>query len=169
MINTIKKSKGFTLVELLLVMIIIGILAGMVMVTTGSATDKAEATKVISDLRTIKSDCVLFYADHDRWPVAAEDAKKVIPAGYSSSQATASGIKYSYELKTDSATGNISVIATRVADEKDVIGVEKQLAKMAGKVGLTTDGKPVDEDATNLYKNGATFGLSVVFRDTDTH
>ena len=36
-----RKNKAFTLVELLIVIIIIGILAGMMMLSTGSATDKA--------------------------------------------------------------------------------------------------------------------------------
>lgn len=64
----LKKSKGFTLVELLIVIIIIGILAGMMMLATGSATDKAEATKVVSNLRNIKAGCVMYYADHNAWP-----------------------------------------------------------------------------------------------------
>lgn len=64
----LKKSKGFTLVELLIVIIIIGILAGMMMLSTGSATDKAEATKIVANLRNIKSACLLYYADNGEWP-----------------------------------------------------------------------------------------------------
>ncbi|MDR1515180.1 MAG: prepilin-type N-terminal cleavage/methylation domain-containing protein [Synergistaceae bacterium] len=62
------RKSGFTLVELLIVTVIIGILAGMMMLMMGSATDGAEATKLINDLRLVKSASLLYYADNDKWP-----------------------------------------------------------------------------------------------------
>jgi len=64
----LKKSKGFTLVELLIVIIIIGILAGMMMLSTGGATAKAEATKLASDMRNMKAAGIMVYADTYAWP-----------------------------------------------------------------------------------------------------
>ena len=64
-----KKSKGFTLVELLIVIIIIGILAGMMMLSTGGATAKAEATKILAEMRNIKAAAIMYYADNGEWPV----------------------------------------------------------------------------------------------------
>lgn len=65
-----KKSKGFTLVELLIVIIIIGILAGMMMLSTGGATAKAEATKIVSDMRNLKAAAIMVYAEDMEWPTA---------------------------------------------------------------------------------------------------
>jgi prepilin-type N-terminal cleavage/methylation domain-containing protein len=59
---------GFTLVELLMVTVIIGILVGMMMMTLGSAMDGAEASKIINDLRLLKSASLLYFFDYGDWP-----------------------------------------------------------------------------------------------------
>ena len=66
-IRKYRKSKGFTLVELLIVIIIIGILAGMMMLAAGAATDKAEATKIVANMRNIKAAAIMYYSDYNTW------------------------------------------------------------------------------------------------------
>jgi general secretion pathway protein G len=62
------RNGGFTLVELLIVIIIIAILAGMMLLSTGAATDTAEAAKIINDLRNLKGAALLYYVDHMEYP-----------------------------------------------------------------------------------------------------
>ncbi len=69
-LTNLKKRSGSTLVELLIVIIIIGILAGAMLLVAGSGTDSAEATKIISDLRSLKSAALLYYADNPSNPDA---------------------------------------------------------------------------------------------------
>lgn len=62
------KKKGFTLVEVLIVIVIIGVLSGLLVTSAVGAIDKAEATKIVSDLKNIQSASVLYFADSSRWP-----------------------------------------------------------------------------------------------------
>jgi len=57
------KRQGFTLVELLIVIIVIGILAGGMMLASGSATDSAKASTLISELRNAKAAGIMFLGD----------------------------------------------------------------------------------------------------------
>ena len=66
-----EKRKGFTLVELLIVIIIIGDLASSMLLVVGNAEDKAEATVIVSDMRSMKSAVTLFKLKEGRWPVLA--------------------------------------------------------------------------------------------------
>jgi len=59
-----KLRKGFTLVELLIVIVIIGILAGAMMLASGAATASAEASNVVSNLRSLQSASLMLFADH---------------------------------------------------------------------------------------------------------
>ena len=68
------KAKGFTLVELLVVIVIIGVLAGMLVMSSGSATDKADFAREIANLRMQKAAVLMYYADNGYWP-PMEDGK----------------------------------------------------------------------------------------------
>lgn len=60
------------MVELLIVMVIIGILAGTMMLTMGGGKGKAEATRIVSDLRNLKAAAIMYYTDNSEWPGGTE-------------------------------------------------------------------------------------------------
>lgn len=70
-----EKNKGFTLVELLVVIIVISILAGIYMLSTSKTAAKANATRIISDIRSLKSATLIYYADNGEWPRGNEETK----------------------------------------------------------------------------------------------
>jgi len=59
-----KNQKGFTLVELLVVVVILGILATLAVQTLGDRTKDAEIAKAKADLRTVLSAIELYKLDN---------------------------------------------------------------------------------------------------------
>ena len=71
-----KRRGGFTLVEMLIVIIVIGVLAGLMMISAGSATDNASKTRCIADRRQIKSALNLYRAEHGSYDGFGEEQLK---------------------------------------------------------------------------------------------
>ena len=70
--------KGFTLVELLVVVAIIGILAAIAVPKFANANNSAKVAKIQADLRTIDSASAIYNAKEGAYPTAAQiiDATK---------------------------------------------------------------------------------------------
>ena len=73
-----KSREGFTLVELLIVIVVIGILTAIMMLSSTEAVTSAKASNIVSNLRNIKTATLAYYADHmDKF---ATDTTKNPPA-----------------------------------------------------------------------------------------
>lgn len=67
------KQKGFTIVELLIVVVVIGILAAIVIVAYNGVTNNANDSSVQSDLSKIGKKIQGFYSTYGRWPQGTTD------------------------------------------------------------------------------------------------
>ena len=63
-----KTHKGFTLIEILVVVIILAILAAMIIPQFSSATESARASMLMDDLRVMRSQLEVFKAQHQGIP-----------------------------------------------------------------------------------------------------
>ena len=65
MVRRSKSPRGFTLVELLVVIGIIGLLMSVLMPTLARTKEKARQVKCMSNIRQISQACVMFATDHN--------------------------------------------------------------------------------------------------------
>ena len=63
-----KREDGFTLVELMVVIVIIGLLATVVVINVAPATDKAAATKVQADIATLEQGVEMYRLNRMNYP-----------------------------------------------------------------------------------------------------
>ena len=79
----IKRSEqGFSLVELMVVIVIIGLLATIVIVNVMPAADRAAVTKARADISNLEQAVELYRLDHNRYPTADEGLEALIAGRY---------------------------------------------------------------------------------------
>ena len=144
--------KGFTLIELLIVMTIIGILSGALMLTMGSSTDKAEATRIVTDLNSLRLAAGLYYADN-AGTALSPDIERL--KNYVTAPEKLSGDLY--EFKEGENTGQWFVGCNLAAQPQ---GVRDSLKKMAANNGLRNSVTSSDSDTYN----GGTSGVYIRVR-----
>ena len=111
-----KKQEGFTLIEIMVVILILGLLATLVVQSLRGATDKAKRTKAMADIAELKTALDRYYIDIGSYPSSDQGLNALVtPPGQGSAlkrpqpiRATSSGF-----LTTPGAT-RTSIRATAI-------------------------------------------------------
>ncbi len=116
-----QKRKGFTLVELIIVVVIIGILIGIGTMLYSKVTTDAAANTALSNLKTMESAIVVYQTEHSgAFPAAADDAtaapnftggKNIVTLVSEDCWKKPADFTYTYTLSTDGNTATIKVTA----------------------------------------------------------
>jgi general secretion pathway protein G len=77
-----KGEEGFSLVELMVVIVIIGLLATIVIINVMPAADRAAVTKARADIATLEQAIELYRLDHLRYPTSDEGLQSLIAGRY---------------------------------------------------------------------------------------
>lgn len=120
-----KNKKGFTLVELLVVIAIIGVLAVVAVPALFSNINKAKVASVESDYSSVKSAALSYYADENKLPQTADKLDAI--ASYMETVPTKADVGGAYEfVKTNDK------LALKI---KDASLTEAQTEKLLSDIG----------------------------------
>ena len=75
-------ERGFTLVELMVVIVILGLLATVVIINVMPAADRAAMTKARADIATIEQAIDMYRLDHLRYPTEQEGLQALVAGNY---------------------------------------------------------------------------------------
>lgn len=81
-------NHGFTIVELLVVIVVIGVLASIVTVAYGSVTQRARDTERLSEIASIEKALELYYTDNGGYPKCGSTGPNLSPYTLTDSIAT---------------------------------------------------------------------------------
>lgn len=120
-----QRRAGFTIIELLVVFVVLGILAGIAVPKVRTATSKAEAARVVSDARSVALAVEGYRHDQDElpgsagWGVTPPELVSYLPTGMVFSYKD-----LDYRLVTQAKQGE-SYLEVRYS-KKDLIGMALQ-------------------------------------------
>ncbi len=116
-------QKGFTLVEILIVVIILGILAAIVVPQFTEASDDAKQSAMATNLQTLRSQIELYYIKEGGYPTTLcgdlvdNGYLRVFPPNPLATVADDAATDAAYGWTYDSATGEVSATVEEEEEE----------------------------------------------------
>jgi prepilin-type N-terminal cleavage/methylation domain-containing protein len=115
MVSLKNKSKGFTIVELLIVIVVIGILATLVIVTFTGIQQKARDSKRKTDLGAIQASLESYYSSNNTYPTLTDFNDTTASTGWITTNMKGFDTNSLYDPKLPTASAN-PLVATTTAN-----------------------------------------------------
>lgn len=78
--QTLRRQRGFTLMELMVVIVILGILASLVVPNLMGNKDRADRQKAISDIAALENALDMYKLDNHRYPTTEQGMEALVEA-----------------------------------------------------------------------------------------
>jgi general secretion pathway protein G len=103
--NARQNQDGFTLVELLIVIVILGILAGIVVFAVNGITDRGIDSSCKADIQTVQVAAEAYYAQNNKW---ADDITALVTAKLLQKAPASADYFITYDGALKGNTGNVT-------------------------------------------------------------
>jgi prepilin-type N-terminal cleavage/methylation domain-containing protein len=135
-----KKQTAFTIVELLVVIVIIGILAAITIVSYTGISQKATASSLQSDLSSAKKQLALYYIDHSAYPDSISGNNCPIPDNIKYCLKPSPGNTFTYAPTAASSPQSFSLFASKNSTIYNISNNTSPISAYATGGTVTTDG-----------------------------
>ena len=147
------KQKGFTIVELLIVVVVIAILAAITIVSYNGITNRANDATVQSDLSSMNKKIQLFYVDKDVYPANVTELASLGLDAANGAYAIAPNVAVNLAYCTSGSAKNFALFAMSKSGNRYMV-------KDGGSVVPDTTGTTWNSTTTPLTAQCAAVGLA---------
>lgn len=150
-----RKTTGFTIVELLIVVVVIGILAAIVIVAYNGITNSARASAIQSDLASAKKRIELYKVENGTYPTSTTQLSVAnIKASKSVYDTTQNNFYYCYNTVTDEFAIGARTVSSTAAYIISSLDSIKQVPIADGSKTCQAVGLTAWDDPNAFINNG---------------